>query len=291
MSEQQQWVESNNGIRLFVTTWGNQKNTPIILVHGYPDSHTVWNNIAEILAKDFYVIAYDVRGAGQSSVPKKIKDYHLDYLAQDLAAVADTVIPNRAFHLAAHDWGSIQSWESVTTPRLQGRILSYTTLSGPSLDHAISTLYGQMLKQPTKALGTLTKSWYIALFQLPLLAPLAWKTFLGKNWSKVVDKLQSSKDLPENPTQTSDGVQGVNLYRANFIPRLIKQRERIAHCPVQVVVLEKDAFVSEFYFSELGKWVKDLSFNRIADNHWALLSKPEQVAAYIGDFAKQKTPQ
>lgn len=290
MSEQQQWVESVQGVRLFTKTWGDAKKTPIILVHGYPDSHTVWENIATILAKDFYVIAYDVRGAGQSSVPKKIKDYHLDYLAQDLAAVADAVIPNRAFHLAAHDWGSIQSWESVTTARLQGRILSYTTLSGPSLDHAMITLRQQLFKDPKNALISLSKSWYIACFHLPVAAPLLWKTYLGKNWGKVVDKLQNSKDLPENPTQTADGVHGVNLYRANFLPRLISQRERIAHCPVQVVVLEKDAFVSEIYFSQLSQWVKDLSFNRIADNHWALLSKPDQVAAYIADFAKQKTP-
>lgn len=281
----QHWVDAPKNIRLFVQTWGNEKNTPIILVHGYPDSHTVWEPIAKLLAKDFYVIAYDVRGAGKSSVPKHLSEYHMDYLAQDLAAVADSIIPGRAFHLAAHDWGSIQSWESVTTPRLKGRILSYTSFSGPSLDHAISTLYGQLFKRPGKALSTLTKSWYIALFQLPLLGPLSWKAFLGKHWGKVVDKLQDTSNLPENPTQTADGVHGINLYRANFIPRLIKQRERIAHCPVQIVVLEKDAFVSEFYFSELSKWVSDLTFNRMGVNHWGVLSHPEPAAAFIREFA------
>ncbi len=34
------------------------------------------------------------------------------------------VIPNRQFHMAAHDWGSIQSWESATEPKFKGRLLS-----------------------------------------------------------------------------------------------------------------------------------------------------------------------
>ena len=56
--------------------------------------------------------------------------------ADDLQAVVDTLIPGREFHLIAHDWGAIQSWESVTGEPLQNRIRSYTSISGPSLDHA-----------------------------------------------------------------------------------------------------------------------------------------------------------
>ncbi|XID74697.1 alpha/beta fold hydrolase [Alkanindiges sp. WGS2144] len=285
MQTQRHWVEAGNGIRLFAESWGNENNTPIILVHGYPDSHTVWQSIAGQLAEQFYVIAYDVRGAGKSSIPKHIKDYKIDVLARDLAAVADQIIPNRQFHLAAHDWGSIQSWESVTTPALEGRILSFTTLSGPSLDHAALMLRQQFKTNPAKVLKQLSMSWYIAGFHLPLLAPLSWKLFLGKKWHRVVDQLEKTEGLPENPTQTSDGVHGINLYRANFIDRLSHPRERIAHCPVQVIILEKDAFVSESYMKDLPRWVSDLTINRMKANHWAILSQPTTVANYIQDFA------
>lgn len=291
MTTQRHWVEASNEICLFVQTWGNSNNTPIVLVHGYPDSHTVWEAIAEQLSHDFYVVAYDVRGAGKSSVPKKLKDYKIAVLAQDLVAVVNKLLPNRQFHLAAHDWGSIQSWESVTTHVLEGRILSYTTLSGPSLDHAALTLRKQF-KQQSKAatLKQLAKSWYIAGFHLPLIAPLSWKLFLGKNWHQVVDRLENTAGLPENPTQTTDGVQGINLYRANFVEKLLSPQTRIAHCPVQVIILEKDAFVSESYMQDLGLWVKDLTFNRLKANHWAILSRPDDVAQLIKQFAQLHNP-
>lgn len=285
MSSQRHWIEAANGIRLFATSWGNPDNTPLVLVHGYPDSHTVWESIVTQLADQFYVIAYDVRGAGKSTIPKYTRDYRIELLAQDLVAVVNELLPNRQFHLAAHDWGSIQSWESVTTPALKGRILSFTTLSGPSLDHAALTLRRQFKRMPLQTLKQLGKSWYIAGFHLPLLAPLSWRLYLGKKWHRVVDQLERTPGLPENPTQTSDGIHGINLYRANFIERLSQPRERIAHCPVQVIILEKDAFVSEAYMQYLPEWVSNLTMQRLNANHWAILSKPDVVATYIREFA------
>ncbi len=93
-------------------------------------------------------------------------------------------MPNRAFHLAAHDWGSIQSWESVTGPRFKGRILSYSTLSGPCLDHAAFWMREQFQQNKAKFLKQMSKSWYIAMFQLPLVAPLAWNFFNPQRWSQ-----------------------------------------------------------------------------------------------------------
>lgn len=288
MTTQRHWIDAGKGICLFAQSFGCVNNPPLVLVHGYPDSHTVWDSIAEQLSDAFYVIAYDVRGAGKSSVPKQLHDYKIALLAQDLVAVVNKLIPARPFHLAAHDWGSIQSWESVTTSALQGRILSYTSLSGPSLDHAALTLRKQFNAQSTLAtLRQLGKSWYIAGFHLPVLAPLSWKLFLGKYWHSVVDHLENSSGLPQNPTQTSDGVQGIQLYRANFTEKMLHPQTRIAHCPVQVIILEKDAFVSEGYMQDLGLWVKDLTFERLDANHWAILSRPDEVAALIRQFALQ----
>ena len=85
------FVRGANNVNLHVMTWGQPKNTPIVFVHGYPDSHVVWLPIMEQLAPHFFVIAYDVRGAGQSDVPAKISDYRLDILSQDLAAVVDAI--------------------------------------------------------------------------------------------------------------------------------------------------------------------------------------------------------
>lgn len=277
-------VKTTDGFTLHVQTWGESNNTPIIMVHGYPDSHTVWDQIAQDLAQDYYVITYDVRGAGKSDTPKSIRAYRLEQLAQDLAAVAKQTVGERGFHLVGHDWGSIQSWESVTTPRLQGQILSFSTLSGPSLDHAAIWLRDRAKDSKRTFFGQLAKSWYIAFFHLPWAAPLVWQLVWGKYWHKAVELMEQRKDLPQNPSQTADGVRGVNLYRANFMDRLWHPQQRFAHCPVQAIVLERDAFVGKALMDDLARWVPDLTVHRLNAGHWGILSRPQEVAALVRQF-------
>ena len=120
MQAQTQWVETSDRQQLYVKTWGEKTAPALILLHGYPDNQEVWERVIAVLVQDFYVVSYDVSGAGQSSIPKSIRAYSLAQLAADLMAVANAVLGQRAFHLAAHDWGSIQSWEAVTDPDLKG---------------------------------------------------------------------------------------------------------------------------------------------------------------------------
>lgn len=156
----------------------------MVLVHGYPDNQEVWEPIIEKLVNDYFIVTYDVRGAGLSSIPKRIKDYRLPRLSLDLQEVVDQVLPNRNFHMAAHDWGSLQSWESATEPKLKGRLLSYTTISGPCLDHASLYLREKFKSAPANVLKMLTKSWYIGAFHLPLIAPTVWTFFSPEKWAK-----------------------------------------------------------------------------------------------------------
>ncbi len=177
-------VTTSDQQTLCAKAWGDEKNTPLVLVHGYPDNQEVWESVIEYLINDFYIVTYDVRGAGLSSIPKRIRDYRLERLSLDLQEVVDEVLPNRQFHMAAHDWGSIQSWESATEPKFKGRLLSYTTISGPCLDHAALFLRDKFKTTPAKILKILTKSWYIGAFHLPLIAPTVWSLLLQKNGAK-----------------------------------------------------------------------------------------------------------
>lgn len=285
MLRQERWVDTTDQYKLFVRTWGDEKLPAMVLVHGYPDNQEVWEKIVALLIKNFYVITYDVRGAGRSSVPKKIRSYRLPQLANDLESVVNRVIPNRPFHLAAHDWGSIQTWESVTEPRFNGRILSYSTISGPCLDHAAHLLRKVVKVQPLQLAKLLTKSWYIGVFHMPLLAPTFWKHASGQQWQRFLSQLERQKGLPVSKRIMTDGEFGINLYRANFIPALTRPRQRYAQCPVQAIVLKHDRFVSPDYIAEMPNWVKDFSSVEIDANHWAILSQPEHVAALITDFA------
>jgi len=182
----------NRDLRLHVRVWGELSPTRpvLVLVHGFPDNSLVWSGIAERLAEYCCVVAPDVRGAGGSDAPARIRDYRMEQLVEDLAAVIDTVSPAHPVHLAGHDWGSIQCWEAVSTPRLQGRIASFTSISGPSLDHAAFWMRETFNRhrddraRVQRVLNQLLHSWYIASFHLPVLPRLTWRMAFNK-WPGV----------------------------------------------------------------------------------------------------------
>ena len=279
---------ASGGIHLHVVMYGDSKKTPVVLVHGYPDNNQVWKPVAERLAKKYFVIAYDVRGAGQSDVPLHVKDYRMELLAQDLAAVVDEVIPGRRFHLAAHDWGSVQSWESVTTDRLKSRIASFTSMSGPSLDHVSHWMRARTFSlsplAKVKVLKQLLSSWYIGFFQLPVLPKATWEAGFGKLWPTYLAKREGVVEHEPNPTQTEDGKHGVQLYRANFLNKLINPESRHASCPVQLIVPTKDNYIGTQLFEDMPQWVPELYRRDINAGHWVLLSKPDLIAGHIAEF-------
>ena len=280
----------SDGIGLQVHTWGDPSAPALVLVHGYPDNHQVWLPVAERLADRFYVIAYDVRGAGGSDVPAALADYRMEQLSRDLRAVVDALIPGRDFHLAAHDWGSIQSWESVTTEPLKSRILSFTTISGPCLDHMGFWMRKRFTslswREQRKAFKQLLSSWYIVFFQLPVIPPLSWRLGVGKWWPLYLEKREGVREAVPNPSQTKDGQYGVNLYRANFQTKLLNPEPRYAVAPVQLIVPTRDNYVGTQLFEDLHEWVPQLYRRNIDANHWVPLSHADKIASWIGEFAE-----
>ncbi len=275
-------------VDLAVYIQGNPAGPTLVLIHGYPDDHTVWNGVIESLAADFRIVTYDTRGNGKSAIPASTRDFRIEYLAEDLAEVIDVVSPVKPVHLVAHDWGSIQTWESVCTRRLEGRIASFTSMSGPSLDHAAYWLRDR-LKHPTpsnllEVAGQLLRSWYVMIFHLPLLAPILWRV-AGNGWPRLLGLLEGI-EAEARPTQIRDGIRGIKLYRANFIDRILKPRERMAHAPVQILVPVKDPFVSPNIANDLKKWVPQLWRRDVQLGHWMPLRNPGLFAQYVREFVE-----
>lgn len=80
---------------------------PLLLLHGYPQTHTIWHLIAPALAKDFTVVAADLRGYGDSSKPQGAPD-HSNYSKRAMAADMVTVMRGLGFETFAvvgHDRG------------------------------------------------------------------------------------------------------------------------------------------------------------------------------------------
>lgn len=129
---------TNGSVSLAVFEQGKADGETIVLVHGWPDTHELWNRIVPLLADDFRVVSYDSRGAGESTIPSRVQDYQLSALAGDLFAVIDAVSPGKPVHVLAHDWGSVETWEAVCEPGAEEKIASFSSISGPNLDHLAS---------------------------------------------------------------------------------------------------------------------------------------------------------
>ena len=81
---------------------------PLLLLHGYPQTHVMWHKMAPALAEHFSLVVADLRGYGQSSCPETDAD-HLTYskraMAQDMAEVM-TQMGHDTFMVLSHDRGA-----------------------------------------------------------------------------------------------------------------------------------------------------------------------------------------
>ncbi|MEU2248253.1 SDR family oxidoreductase [Streptomyces sp. NPDC019224] len=283
---------ATGGIELCVVELGEAERPTIVLVHGYPDSKEVWTQVAVRLAEEWHVVLYDVRGHGASTAPKPLRGgFTLEKLTDDFLAVADAVSPDRPVHVVGHDWGSVQCWEFATVGRTEGRIASFTSMSGPSLDH-----FGHWIKRrvnrPTprrvgQLIGQGAKSWYVYLLHTPVLPELAWRGPLGKRWPGILERLEK---VPPGDYPTSslpdDAAHGAWLYRDNVRSRLRRPRtDAYAHVPVQLITPTGDVFLSEQLHDELDTWVPQLTRRSLTAKHWVPRTRPDRLACWIGEFA------
>jgi haloacetate dehalogenase len=81
--------------------------SPVLLLHGYPQTHAMWHKVAPQLARDYTVICADLRGYGDSSKPRGVPG-HANYskraMARDMAEVM-AELGYRGFHVVGHDRG------------------------------------------------------------------------------------------------------------------------------------------------------------------------------------------
>lgn len=286
---------STGGVELCVVELGETGRPTVVLVHGYPDSKEVWSEVAERLATRFHVVLYDVRGHGRSTAPQPLRGgFTLEKLTDDFLAVADAVSPDRPVHLVGHDWGSVQGWEFATVARTEGRIASFTSMSGPSLDHFGHWIKKRMARPTPRAaaqlLGQGAKSWYVYMLHTPVLPELAWRGPLGKRWPAMLERLEK---VPAGsyPTASlpSDAAHGAWLYRDNVRPRLRRPRpDAYAHVPVQLITPTGDAFLSERLYDGLERWAPDLLRRTLPAKHWVPRTRPDQLAAWITEFVTDR---
>lgn len=99
-----QHVTVADGVALNVAVGGT--GSPIVLLHGFPQTHLMWRHVAADLAADHTVICPDLRGYGASDKPADPAGYAKRTMAADVVALARALGHDR-FALAGHDRGAL----------------------------------------------------------------------------------------------------------------------------------------------------------------------------------------
>jgi len=100
------------GVTLNVALAGDSEAPPVILLHGFPESHRTWRGIAPLLQDRFRLVMPDQRGFAGSDRPQGVEAYRASVVVDDLFALADALGID-GFALVGHDWGGAAAWAAA----------------------------------------------------------------------------------------------------------------------------------------------------------------------------------
>lgn len=136
---------------------GPQDGTPVLLLHGFPQTSHAFRGEVEALGEAGYrAVAPDQRGYSPGARPAGVEAYDLTLLGQDIIDIADA-LGFDTFHLVGHDWGAAVTW--YVGSAFADRVLTITPISVPHLD-----AFAEALNDPDS--DQADRSAYFGLFQL-----------------------------------------------------------------------------------------------------------------------------
>ena len=153
-----EWIETGEA-EIHLVRGG--EGPPLLLLHGYPQSHVCWHKVAPRLAETFSLVIPDLRGYGDSSGPapddgpgEENEAYSKRAMAEDMVEVMRTLGHER-FALAGHDRGGRVAYRlALDTPETVTRLATLDIV--PTLEMAervdlglaVSTYHWFFLAQP-----------------------------------------------------------------------------------------------------------------------------------------------
>ena len=289
---EQRRLPLSTGITMNVALAGPADAPPVILVHGFPESHRTWRALVPLLEGDFRLVMPDLRGFGASDKPQDVADYGTDKLVADLFALADALGIDR-FALVGHDWGGAIAWAAAISG--DPRITRLAIINSP---HP-AIFQRSLIDHPEQRAA----SQYMNAFRTPGMeagiARMGLDTFFDKSFTKHVELAAIPPD--ERDSTIADwGQPGaltamLNWYRASRIhvpapdeayamPDWVDHIARIM-VPVRVIWGLDDAALLPVQLANIGEVGDDVTvFPLPGVGHFAPWQAPDRVAAALRPF-------
>ena len=287
------------GVTLNVQLGGERAGEPIVLLHGFPESHRTWRAVAPDLARDYFVVAPDQRGFAGSDKPEGVEAYRTDRIVEDLIALADALGLER-FTLVGHDWGGAVSW--LAALRHPDRLSRLIVVNAP---HPL-VFQNSVIEDPGQRAG----SQYIRAFRNPLMEKgieaMGFGTFFDKSFGGHVDlaaiPAEERQAYIDQWRQPGALTAMLNWYRASEIlvpepgeqaaaPPWTKMPFPRIKVPTLVAWGMKDKALLPVQLDGLDALVNDLTIVRIDEaGHFVPWEKPAPLIAAIRDFIARTPP-
>jgi pimeloyl-ACP methyl ester carboxylesterase len=152
---------ARNGLTFSVADEGPTGGEAVVLLHGWPQNGSAFAEVVPLLhASGLRTLVPVQRGYAASARPRDRRAYRTEETAADVLALLDAAGLAQA-HVVGHDWGGAQAWAlGAWHPE---RVSSLTVLSTPHPAAMAAALVSG---------GQALRSWYMGLFQLPVLPEL-----------------------------------------------------------------------------------------------------------------------
>lgn len=267
---------------------------PFLLLHGFPQTHVMWRDVAARLAGEFTVVCADLRGYGQSACPPSPPDhsaYSKRALAQDMVEVMRTLGFPR-FHLAGHDRG--------------GRVAYRLALDHQQAVASLSILdVIPILDVWELADGRIIEFWPFSLLSQP--EPLPEQMILGAPVSVVDDALRNwgspascfaaqAREAYISALSDAGHVHAIcEEYRAAATidvehDRADRACNKRIDCPLLVLWSGRGAL--EHWYRNVGgplaiwrRWANDVRGTAIDGGHFFPEEFPEETARRLSEFS------
>ena len=286
-------VELSTGVTLKVALAGDRAKAPVILLHGFPESHRTWREIVPRLEDEYFLVVPDQRGFAGSDLPQSVESYRTDILIDDIFALA-CALGLKRFALVGHDWGGAIAWGAAL--RRDPRLTRLAIVNSP---HPLVFQKSLLESEEQRA-----ASQYITAFRAPgfdrIVEKKGFDWFFDTSFARHVDGLQISPK--ERLQYIADWSQPgafnamLNWYRASRVmvpppglavplPEWLLRAFPSVSVPTLVIWGMEDKALLPLQLDGLSDLVDDLTIVRLEGvGHFAPWQAGEKVASALRPF-------
>lgn len=286
-------ISLSTGVTLNIALAGEPANPAVILLHGFPESHRTWREVAPRLEDRFFLVMPDQRGFAASDLPQDVEDYKTETLIDDVFALADA-LGLEQFALVGHDWGGAIAWGAALRgdPRL-------TRLAIVNAPHPV-IFQKSLIQSPEQCAA----SQYITAFRAPgfekMVEANGFEWFFDTTFARHVDvaKVSPSERQQYIADWSRPGAFNamLNWYRGSKIvvpppgmtmplPDWLLRPFPAVAVPTLVIWGMKDPALLPLQLDGLEELVEDLTIERLGQaGHFAPWEAGAEVAAALAPF-------